>query len=148
MPKEPLSHIARAPLPWRAPADNDTECGKPVSEFASVISWDEAVELVKAHGQQRSAFLLCMTCLQTAPRHGWRVRDTHGVPAQMTFEDFPSDRIARDLGKRREQTDRELRALAELVTRHRQEFDDLMAGRIVPIADLRRAKNPSPRRDR
>ncbi|MFA7296313.1 MAG: hypothetical protein WC211_03880 [Dehalococcoidia bacterium] len=135
---EPLAHIARSPLPWRDPTDNDTECGKPVSEFAKVITWGDAVALVNKHGQQRAAFMLCMTCAQTSERHGWRANGSrHG---QLTFDDSPTARIEREFGKRREQSDRELRAMAELVKRHRQEFDDLLAGRIVPIAELRRTK--------
>lgn len=134
----PLSHIARSPLPWRDPADNDTECGKPVSEFTSVITADAAIALVKKHGQARAAFLLCMTCVQTTSRHGFR--DPTG---QCTFDGQPTERLSREFGKRREQTDRELRAMAELVVRHRDEFDDLLSGLVVPIAELRRAHGRS-----
>lgn len=132
-PEGPLAHIARAPLPWRAPADNDTECGKHVSQFAKVISWDDAVALVKRHGQARAAFLLCVTCVETARRHGYR-----SPVGQCTFDGEPTERLSREFGKRREQTDRELRAMAELIARHRGEFDDLMTGVVVPIAEVRR----------
>ena len=131
---EPISHIARAVLPWRDASDNDTECGKPVTEFARVVTFEEASALWKKHGQQRAAFILCMTCVSTAQR--WSPRHA----AHLTFEGEPTERISREFGKRREQMDRELRAMAELVTRHRDEFDDLMAGRVVPIAELRRAR--------
>ncbi len=133
--KEPLSHISRSPLPWRDPADNDTECGKSVAEFARVITWDEAIQMVKGLGRQRAAMFICMTCAETT--HRWGHRDPAG---QLTFDENPTERLGREFGKRREQTDRELRAMAELVQRHRQEFDDLLSGLVVPIAELRRTK--------
>lgn len=137
MTDEPISHIARSPLPWRAATDNDTECGKPVAEFAHVITWDEAIALVVKHGRQRAAFLLCMTCTSTSQR--WMMRnDGTRSEGQCTFEDMPTERLSREFGKRREQTDRELRAMGELVTRYRDEFDALMDGSVVPIAELRR----------
>ena len=134
MTDEPLAHIARSPLPWREPTDNDTECGKSVADFARVISWDEALAIVRKHGQQRAAFVMCITCWQTTHRHGFR-----SPSGQATFEDEPTERLSREFGKRREQTDRELRAMAELVSRHREEFDDLLSGVVVPIAELRRS---------
>ena len=130
---EPRAHIARAVLPWRKPSDNDTECGKSITEFARVITWDDAVALVKKHGRQRAVFLLCMTCIETTQRYG------HRAPTgQCTFEGEPTERLGREFGKRREQTDRELRAMGELVMRHREEFDDLLSGAMVPITELRR----------
>ena len=135
MADAPLSHIARSVLPWRDPADNDTECGKAVSEFAKVITWDEAVALIKKHGRQRAAFLLCMTCAETTHRYGY-----DQPTGQVTFDGAPTERLSREFGKRREQTDRELRAMGELVVRYRGEFDDLLSGLVVPIAELRRAK--------
>lgn len=136
MGDEPLAHIARSQLPWRVDGDNDTECGKAISEFAKVITWDEAIALVKRHGRTRAAFLLCVTCAETAHRHGY-----HDPTGQCTFDGEPTERLSREFGKRREQTDRELRAMAELVTRYRGEFDDLLAGLVVPIAELRRTRN-------
>jgi len=143
-PDEPIAHIARSPLPWRDPADNDTECGKPVSGFAKVIPWGEAVWLVKKHGMQRAAFLLCMTCCETANRYGWRIRARTRENEQLTFAESPTERIGREFGKRREQMDAELRAMGELVARHREEFDDLISGAVVPIAELRRQRGSRP----
>lgn len=56
------------------------------------------------------------------------------------FETAPTERISREFGKRREQMDRELRAMAEIVNRHRQEFDDILSGVVTPIGDLRRQR--------
>lgn len=143
---EPIAHIARSVLPWRDASDNDTECGKAVSEFARVITWDAAVRMVKDLGMQRAAFVLCMTCTSTGDR--WRMRsDGTRAEGQCSFEGEPTERLSREFGKRRDQTDRELRAMGELVTRHRQEFDDLMSGAVVPIAELRRQR-AGPRRAR
>ena len=143
MATEPLSHIARSPLPWRPPADNYTECGKPVTEFASVISWDEAVTLVKKHGIQRAAFVLCVTCAETTRRWGHREQE-----GQCTFAAEPSKRLSREMGKRREQTDRELRALWEVASRHQEEFDALLAGALVPIAEWQRQRQETKARTR
>lgn len=135
MPDAPLSHIARAVLPWRDPADNDTECGKHVADFAKVITWDEARVLVKKHGRQRAAFVLCMTCVETTRRHGSRTQF-----GQVTFTEEPVERLSREFGKRRSQTDAELRAMAEIVRRYPDEFADLLAGRVMPIEELRRVR--------
>jgi hypothetical protein len=138
---EPLAHIARSVLPWRDPTDNDTECGKAVSEFAKVITWEAALALVKQHGQQRAMFLMCMTCIETTRRYGYRT-----AVGQCTFDGEPTDRLSREFGKRREQTDKELRAMGELVRRYRPEFDDLLSGAVVPIAELRRTRKMPVRR--
>lgn len=140
-PDEPLAHIARSLLPWRVGGDNDTECGKAVSEFAKVITWDEAIALVKKHGRTRAVFLLCVTCMETTHRYGYRT-----PTGQCTFDGEPTERLSREFGKRREQTDRELRAMAELVVRYRGEFDDLLAGLVVPISELRRTRKTKPSR--
>ncbi len=138
---EPLAHIARSVLPWRDSADNDTECGKAVSQFAKVITWDEATAIVKKHGRQRAAFMLCMTCAETTHRHGYA--DPLG---QLTFDGAPRHRLDREHGARGEQLDRELRAMAEIVSNHREEFDDLLSGHVVPIAELRRTAKNAKRR--
>lgn len=140
---EPLAHIARSVLPWRESEDNDTECGKRVSQFAKVITWDEAIALVNKHGRTRAVFLLCVTCVETTRRYGFRT-----AAGQTTFAGEPTERLAREFGKRREQTDGELRAMAELVRRYPEEFADLVAGRVVTIEELRRQQNPPRRRGR
>lgn len=139
-PKEPLAHIARSPLPWRAAADNDTECGKPVGDFAKVVSWAEAVAFVKEFGQARAAFMLCVTCSQTATRYGWRLPGRNVYDEQLTFDASPTARLEHERAKRREQLDGELRAMAILVQRYPDEFADLVSGRVVPISELRRVK--------
>lgn len=133
---EPLRHIARSPLPWRSVDDNDTECGKAVAEFAVVISWGEASAMIADLGIQRAGLFICMTCLETTRR--WGYREPSG---QCTFEAEPAERLSRELGKRRKQLNHELWAVAALIQLYRDEFegilDDINAGRLVPIAELR-----------
>ena len=132
---EPLAHIARDPLPWRDPTDTDTECGKPASQFAKVIPAEEAVAMWRRLGAQRASLFLCMTCKDSLNRWGRSLGPTYVLP---TFANKPLERFNRETGKRAEQLDIELRALGELVTRHRQEFEDLVSGRVVPIAEVQR----------
>lgn len=121
--------MLREALPWRD--DQLTECGRPVSDVASWITRDQLVWRVKEHGQQRTAFTVCMTCFSTAQSHG------------ETWETHPSALISRELRRGSDgivynEYDRntrqyvgplvdllsaELHALAELIAEHREEFD-------------------------
>lgn len=137
-PKAPLRHIARDPLPWRAPDDNTTECGRDVTDVASYFTRGEALELVKKHGQQRAAFLLCMTCVDRTNTYHWRGTDNGAYHGQTTWADEPMERLNHEHGRRRLQLETELRAMAELVAAHPEEFAALLAGTIVPIGELQR----------
>ena len=139
--KEPVTHILRAALPWRDPADIDTECGHNPADFAKCITQEEAVDQIKEMGIQRAGLFLCMTCLQTLDRWNWRI-DRKGI---LTFEISPLERLGREGVRRREQTDRELRALGELAKRHPAEFEALINGQL-PKSDrkLRLASGGTP----
>lgn len=128
---DPMDHIERPRPPWRN--DHQTECGRDVSEFASVLTRDEAVAKVKKQGQQRAAMSTCMTCWSTAERHGDWANDPAGVIAR-------EPRWSRGPGAERWKT--ELRALGLLYEAHRDEFDAVMAGLAdtSSIADKRAAR--------
>lgn len=126
MPDEPLDHLLRASLPWRA--DRLTECGRPADTVASVITADELAARVRRDGKRRTAFTVCMTC---ADRAGYAT----------TWEEHPIGVLYRELhrvGAHRptgappnpdfETTTAELRAIAALVAAHRDEFDAYLAG--------------------
>ena len=110
---EALSHIRRSPLPWRE--SELTECGRPVSEMAKVVDWQEARRLTKEYGRQRFALLFCMTCTYTTDR--WP-----------TWDSDPLERLSRERRGNEELVQRELRVIAALIAAHRDEFDEALAG--------------------
>lgn len=62
MTSEPLQHIERALPPFVPDTGARTECGHLVKDVAACITLPQARALTKKYGQQRAAFLLCMTC--------------------------------------------------------------------------------------
>jgi hypothetical protein len=114
--KEPVDHVLRPQLPWRNDA-GITECGYDASKVKA-LTRAEFFERLKEFGQQRTAMLTCMTCSDTARRWG-------------TWEDDPRKALEREIqwetSWRRDDRGVRLRdellAIAELVERHRDEFD-------------------------
>lgn len=131
MVKEPLKHILRPNVPWRA--DALTECGKEASEFASVITADEAVAFAKEHGRQRSAFVFCMTCMSTCERHSavgparGQATDWRRDPIEVMQRYLSGNRYWRDADMRT-RIFAELHAIGALIEAHREEFDDYVQG--------------------
>jgi hypothetical protein len=120
---ERVEHVARPRIPWR---DNGvrTECGLPAAAHP-VISRAAFTAKLRQLGKQRTAMTTCMTCFNTALR--WP-----------TWEENPAACLGRETqayrtDKARELND-ELRAIALLVSRHREEFDGLMGA----LADVTR----------
>lgn len=143
MPDEPLAHVLRAALPWR---DGPvlTECGKHPATGMPVMSVPEFVAMVKRLGKQRASLQVCITCWNTAVRHSvtsWEA-DPVGVIAREAswartiwpgvVRDDPAARLFRD----------ELIAIAELIARHREEFDGIVVGlaEAPRLADARRKR--------
>ena len=126
----PLVHVERPLLPWRT--QMLTECGLP-TEGHPVITRDAFIAKVKKLGVQRASMTTCMTCFNTAQRHP-------------TFEDNPSGAMIRECESWRPKplVQRELRALAALVGRHREEFEELMQDQeeIVPIGSVKPKQAP------
>ena len=119
---EPRTHVLRPPIPWRD-SERRTECGLDPERIHPdyVIERDELVRRMKRDGQQRTYVLTCVTCLNTANR--WP-----------TWEQSPSGFMGRlvnpPMGQRDEErarVDAELRAMVELVGRHRALFGELVA---------------------
>jgi hypothetical protein len=149
--KEPVDHILRPSLPWRAAGDAAiTECGYDASKVKA-ISRTEFFQRVKDLGQQRTAMLTCMTCSDTARR--WK-----------TWEEDPRQAIEREItwergGGYRERTDRgerlkdELVAIAALIESHAAEFANIITNReqrrdwLEKKATMKAAK-PPPKPDR
>jgi len=141
-----LDHVLRAALPWRD-VPPLTECGKHPDGGMPVLSVPEFVAKVKREGKQRSAMTTCMTCWNTAVRHSVTSWGADPVGVMMrevswartftpgTVRDDPVARLFRD----------ELIAIAELVSRHREEFDGLVESIAVTprLGDRRRQRRAS-----
>jgi len=123
MSEEPLAHVRRHRLPWRADELTKTECGQKPAEFTRVIAHDELRALVKDIGKQRASMQLCMTCWG---RMGWSGREYY-----QSWDENPESLLERELrphGREETLIRRELRAIAALVEAHPDEFAALMRG--------------------
>jgi hypothetical protein len=118
--KQPVDHILRAQLPWREDAEGAiTECGYDASKVTT-ITREAFFRRQKEFGQQRTAMITCMTCLNTV--HRWN-----------TWEEDPRQAIGREVEwergmgyrpqERGTQLKDELQAIAALIEAHRDEFD-------------------------
>ena len=114
----PLEHVRREQPPWRHSAI--TECGLPVAGHP-VITRDAFTAKIRAQGQQRAAITTCMTCWSSASRN-------------RPWSESPVESLAREAERHvwasasrswHPDTDRfrdELLAIAELISRHEDEF--------------------------
>lgn len=143
-----VDHITRAVLPWRMSADL-TECGKAAADYVGrLVTREQAAARIKAIGQKRAAFSLCMTCADTSDRHRNK-RDlttdlVHVVARATSSVDHAgppyTDRSPSGQWLERQRLAAELEAIAALVEAHREEFDGYLSGReqTVSLADHRR----------
>lgn len=121
--KEPVDHIIRPQLPWRLNGENSiVECGHDAEKVKS-ITREEFLKRLKDFGQQRTAMLTCMTCIDTARRWGtWNDDPRVGLQREIEWEHggayWRSPRT--DRGQRLKD---ELLAIAALIEAHREEFD-------------------------
>lgn len=125
--KAVMVHVQRPPLPWRQAMR--TECGLPTARHP-VITRDEFLAKVKTQGQRRSAMTTCMTCWDTAMRHpSWQENAVGCIYREVAGHH-------RDGG----QFERELKAIAALISRHADEFLELLEDQreIVQLAEVRR----------
>jgi hypothetical protein len=115
--KEPVDHILRPSLPWRSDAAI-TECGYDATKVKT-LTRDDLKQRLKDMGQQRTAMLTCMTCLNTAQRHGaWEDDPRSAVEREITWEG--KGRWAhKDRGIRLRD---ELLSIAALIAAHPDEF--------------------------
>lgn len=119
--KEPVDHILRPRLPWRAPSEPAvTECGYDASKVTT-LTREEFFARQKDMGKQRCALVTCMTCSDAAKR--WP-----------TWEEDPRKALEREIqwecGWRKlaegTRLRDELRALASLVAAHHDEYRALI----------------------
>lgn len=152
--QERRDHVIRLALPWRD--ELITECGRQVADCVTVITREQLQWRLKEHGQQRTAFTVCMTCWTTA-RDNSASWETH--PAMMLSRELRRGHegiLHMDYGSRRwnsggqppppptgphvDQTSAELHAIAQLIEAHREEFNQRVtqAGEAALFAHRRR----------
>jgi hypothetical protein len=141
-----LDHIKRASPPWAR--DHFTECGRNVNDVKAFLTVDEAVAKFKKLGRQRASFSTCMTCVDRANAHGGYVWEKYPIGVVQRYcersrfyrglSNYPEDPRT----KEGERLDQELRAIAMLVERHRDEFDQALEdmGATSSFAEAQRAK--------
>ena len=112
----------RPPLPWRF--SELTECGLVAAGVVSVITREELFARLKKWGQERTRFATCVTCYNTANR--WATWDTDPIEA-MRRELEHAQRFRQSNKGSTDIVARELEAIAVLIDRHRDEFDQLVA---------------------
>lgn len=139
---QPLRHLRRVAPPWAA--EDMTICGRPLSDVASWVQWEEAKALFNKHGRARAMFLFCATCVD---RHGYK-GDSPGrfdrVPAKVTAD--WAERAAWRDSPQAERIRAELLGLAALVEAHRDEYDAHVAAQLGNELTARRAARKRPGR--
>ncbi|MFF4777562.1 hypothetical protein ACFY05_32365 [Microtetraspora fusca] len=137
---QPRDHVIRPLLPWRSPGNEITECGRPAGDVRSAITQDELKARIREMGKQRAALFTCMTCLDTAANWATFQEDPVQVIYRESYTNFGGRQVYG--GLKADVFADELRALAELVARHRDEFDTILAafGDAVRLDDLRRQR--------
>ena len=117
MGKNTVVHILRAPLPWRA--SRLTECGMLAAFVHSAKLTEEVVELY-----HEDKTLVCATCVQFQ-------RSGLSSVSFSFHQESPLEREVAWSRRNRRREDHfiewELKAIGELVARHQEEFDRLVA---------------------
>jgi hypothetical protein len=120
--KEPVDHVLRPQLPWRSCDSAITECGYDASKVKAITRAELQARL-KDMGEQRTAILTCMTCVETATRWvSWDQDPRQALDREIQWE-YRGRWSGNDRGKR---LYFELQAVAALVEAHRAEFDERM----------------------
>lgn len=130
-----ITHIERSPLPWRP--ERSTECGLDATRHPTWTR-DEAAKLAKDLGRQRFSMIVCMTCFGTADRHSTWEEDP--ASCMVRHAQRMTQRWGREYAPEKRRFADELRAIATLVERHRDEFDALVGdyGEVMSIGDAQR----------
>jgi hypothetical protein len=149
-----ISHVERPELPWRKPEQMLTECGLVVASYPT-ITRDELFHRWKEWGEQRTAMTVCMTCFQTAQRwQTWFEDPLHGVQRAIEKEPRHYGGIGWKYGINQPAPNSplraELRAMAMLIERHREEFDGILTGlgEVVNLDEKRRERAEKKRQER
>lgn len=134
--KEPVDHIERPRLPWRADEPGMTECGLNATKVKTISRMDFFGRLL-LYGQQRTAILTCMTCYSTANRWtSWDEDPRQAMAREVAWEG--SGRYCHN--ERGMRLRNELRAIEQLIKKHRADFDWLL----LHFADQNDRTGPAP----
>lgn len=116
--KEPVDHILRPQLPWRDGDGAITECGYDGTKVKAITRVEFAQRL-KDYGKLRTSMMTCMTCSDTAQKYGtWDDDPRRAVQREIEWECRYRDSERRGVRMRDE-----LLAVAELIEKHREDFD-------------------------
>jgi hypothetical protein len=120
--KEPVDHILRPRLPWRAADATITECGYDATKV-KYLTRPEFDQRLKEFGRQRTAMLTCMTCIETNARYAYWADD----PRQAMSREIDWEvRWGREIPDHEQRLKDELLAIADLIEAHRDEFEVLL----------------------
>jgi hypothetical protein len=145
--QERRDHVARAVVPWRSHTQY-TECGRLVTNVTSVITPDALQDRIRTHGQQRTAFTVCMTCWNTSNDHpSWQTNPSAVLVRELTRTRGYHDRNRPSTNPEAIQANNELRAIAALIEAHQAEFDTYLTDAANAI-DLTTARHTRRRQGR
>lgn len=121
--KEPVDHIERTRLPWRSMDDPAmTECGFNAVKVKT-ITRSEFDRRLKEYGEQGTAVLTCMTCMQTARRWtAWDQDPRQAIEREIQWE----GRGLYNNNERGTLLRDELKAIEMLIKAHAHQFSQLM----------------------
>ena len=120
--KEPVDHIMRPRLPWRAVGDAITECGYDATKVKT-LTREEYEARYKEFGRTRMAMLTCVTCIDTNARYAhWADDPRQAMSREIDWE----VRWGREIRDREQRLKDELLAIAGLIEAHQDEFDQLV----------------------
>ena len=129
--KEPVDHIIRPRLPWRA-EQPITECGYNAASVKT-ITREQFTARLKEYGQQRAGLFTCMTCMTTASRWPtWQEDARLALQREIEWEAVHWNAYVKQVIQHRDDRGHllldELRAVESLIAAHPEEFRDLIAG--------------------
>jgi hypothetical protein len=123
--KEPVDHILRPRLPWRAHDDVITECGYDAAKVKTLAPEDFRARLNDL-GRQRTAMLTCMTCINATQKWGVWADDPRQAMSREIEWEIPWGRENKDHPQRLKD---ELLAIADLIEANRETFDAAVKAR-------------------
>lgn len=126
--KDPVDHILRPRLPWRARVEI-TECGHEATEV-STLTREEFFARLKDYGKQRTAMTTCMTCMNAAARWPtWAEDPRTALMREVVWEDaayWPGSTRFRSEPRGHQLRD-DLLAIEILIVNHIDEFRKLLS---------------------
>jgi hypothetical protein len=132
--KEPVDHILRPRLPWRADQPL-TECGYNANSVKT-LTREQFEARLKEYGQQRAGLLTCMTCMSTAQNWPtWQEDPRLAVQREIQWEavhwNHRTKQVYQYASDRKHYLLNELLTIEALIAAHPEEFAKLLQDRIA-----------------